>query len=191
MSRARLILVALGMAFALPAPADANTTALAGTWRSAPEETPLSSEFDVSVWGPGAKAVRTVQLVVRPTGEATLTVTRRVLDRRGRTVTGSSSVEEAQIVIGSAVGTVATRSTLDVAVKAAERRYPDDPAARWPLEGVKVSLSTFADNPGAVEVRFDTPEGRGSFWETLRRTGRASGAPRAPAAPPAPAANQS
>jgi hypothetical protein len=54
-------------------------------------------------------------------------------------------------------------------VKAAERRYPDDPDSRWPLDGVRVIVATFADDPRALEIRFDTPEGRGSFWETVRR----------------------
>ena len=181
MSRARCIVVALGMAFALPAPAATNPT-LAGTWRSAPEETPLSTDFDVSVWGPNAKSVRTVQLIVRPTGEASLTVTRKVVDHRGRTVAGSTSIEEAQIAIGAAVATAAPRSTLEVAMKAAERRYPDDPSSKWPLEGVKVTIATFADDPAAIEVRFDTPEGRGSFWATLRRS-RGAGPARPPSTP--------
>jgi hypothetical protein len=32
-----------------------------------------------------------------------------------------------------------------------------------------VTVSTFADDSSRIEVRVDTPEGRGSFWETLRR----------------------
>jgi hypothetical protein len=27
-----------------------------------------------------------------------------------------------------------------------------------------------AEPPGAIEIRFDTPEGKGSFWETLRKS---------------------
>ena len=53
MSRVRLVLIALGTAFALPALAGADvpptktpTPALTGTWRSAPEPTPLSSPFE-------------------------------------------------------------------------------------------------------------------------------------------------
>ena len=59
------------------------------------------------------------------------------------------------------------RSDLAVSVKQAERRYPDDPAFTWPIEGLRVGVSTFPDDPGKLEIRVDTPEGRGSFWETL------------------------
>jgi hypothetical protein len=58
---------------------------------------------------------------------------------------------------------------LAVTVKDAERRYPDDQGATWNLEGLRVEVATFNDKPGEIEVRVDFPEGRGSFWETLRR----------------------
>jgi hypothetical protein len=61
------------------------------------------------------------------------------------------------------------RSDLVVTVKTAERRYPDDPAGTWPLDGLRVAVSTFSNDPSRINVRVDTPEGRGSFWETLRR----------------------
>jgi hypothetical protein len=61
------------------------------------------------------------------------------------------------------------RSDVAVTVKHAERRYPNDPAGTWTLQGLRVTVSTFADDPSRIEVRVDTPEGRGSFWETLRR----------------------
>jgi hypothetical protein len=32
-------------------------------------------------------------------------------------------------------------------------------------------VTTFTDDPKTLEVRFDFPEGRGSFWEKLRRGG--------------------
>jgi hypothetical protein len=59
------------------------------------------------------------------------------------------------------------RSDLAVTVTHAERRYPDDPSGTWPLDGLRVTVSTFADDPARIEVRVDTPEGPGSFWETL------------------------
>jgi hypothetical protein len=154
----------------VPTPGSASTSSLTGMWKSAPEEMSLTTDFDVSVWGKNAKAVRTVELAVGPAGEGTLTVTRKVLDGRGRTVKGSTSVETAQIVIGEAERSAAIRSDLAVTVKQAERKYPDDPGSAWPLEGLKVGVATFSDTPGTIEVRFDTPEGKGSFWETLRRS---------------------
>jgi hypothetical protein len=145
---------------------------LTGTWRSAPEELPLTSAFDESVWGKNARSLRTVELAVKPTGDATLVVTRKVLDGRGREVKAATSIEQAELSIGAVQHTIDVRSELAVAVKHAERRYPDDAASTWPLDGLRVAVATFADDPSRIEVRVDTPEGRGSFWETLRRTGR-------------------
>jgi hypothetical protein len=35
---------------------------------------------------------------------------------------------------------------------------------------LKVKLVTFTERGGkTMEIRYDTPEGRGSFWETLTR----------------------
>jgi hypothetical protein len=94
MSRMQRLLLALGMAFALPtlsiaaeSPAAtlvalsvrtsflqsasvpaAEAAALSGTWQSEPDETPLSSAFDESVWGKNAVAIRSVQMTVGPTG---------------------------------------------------------------------------------------------------------------------------
>lgn len=164
---AALSCVAPAVAGQAPQEPAATAASLAGTWRSAPDEMKLTTDFDKSVWGAGATSVRTVALVVQSSGSARLTVTRKVNDAKGRTVTGSQSVEEAEIVIGGARERTADRVEHEVKVVKAERRYPDDAAARWPLDGLGVRLFVLA--PGTVEVRFDTPEGTGSFWETLRR----------------------
>lgn len=150
------------------APATVAPT-LTGTWRSAVEETPLSSSFDESVWGKNAKATRSVVLTITSAGDATLTVTRKILDARGREIKAATSVEHAELTIGEAQPPKDVRSDLAVTVKRAERRYPDDPAGTWPLDGLRVTVSTFSDDRSRIEVRVDTPEGRGSFWETLRR----------------------
>jgi hypothetical protein len=178
MSRVRLMLIALGTAFALPAltgaappPPTTSPAALIGTWRSVPEETPLSSEFDESVWGKNARAVRTVEMTVKAAGEATLTVTRKILDARRREIKAATSIEYAEVSIGAPQQENDLRADLGVTVKRAERRYPDDPGATWPMDGLRVTVSTFSDDPARLEVRVDTPEGRGSFWETLRRAG--------------------
>lgn len=148
--------------------AAASAPALTGTWRSAVEETPLSSPFDESVWGKGAKSTRVVEMAIK-SGEATLTVTRKVLDARGREIRAATSIEHAEVSIGALQHTIDVRSDLAVTVNNAQRRYPEDPAATWPLDGLRVTISTFSDDPSRIEVRVDTPEGRGSFWETLRR----------------------
>jgi hypothetical protein len=166
MRAAVALLAALILASSVTA---SSVPTLTGRWRSAPEETPLSSPFDESVWGKNAKTVRTVEMTVKPTGDATLTVTRKVLDGRRREIRAATSVEYAELSLGPVQHTIDVRSDLATTVKHAERRYPDDPTGTWILEGLKVTVSTFADDPSRIEVRVDTPEGRGSFWETLRR----------------------
>ena len=165
--RTKLVLLAL----VILAPSLSATTApsLTGTWRSVPEETPLSSAFDESVWGKNAIAVRTVAMTITPTGDATLTVTRKVLDAHRREFKAATSIEHIALSIGTVERSIDVRSDFAVTVKHAERRYPDDPGGSWALQGLRVTVSTFADDPSRIEVRVDTPEGRGSFWETLRR----------------------
>lgn len=152
-----------------PSTAAANTATLTGMWRSAVDETPLSSAFDESVWGKDAKSTRVVEMAIKSGGEATLTITRKILDARGREFKAATSIEEAEMSIGAVQHMVDKRSGLAVTVKNAERRYPGDPAGTWQLDGLRVTVSTFSDDPSRIEVRVDTPEGRGSFWETLRR----------------------
>ena len=54
----------------------------------------------------------------------------------------------------------------------AERRYPDEPNDRWTIDGLLITVTGFEDRADTLEVRFDPPDGKGSFWETVRRTGR-------------------
>jgi hypothetical protein len=138
---------------------------------------PLSSAFDESVWGPRAKSVRTVELQIDPTGRGTLTVTKKVVDGRGRTVKASTSVEQAQLTIGGSHRAVATRVEHQVTVTSAVRKYPDDPAYTWDLAGLKVEIATFDGDASTMEVRFEPPEGTGAFWQTLHRMGRAPARP--------------
>ena len=183
MSRARLLLTALGMAFALPAVASAQPAALAGTWLSAADDTPLNAPHQVAIWGRNAKEVRTVRMVVKPSGQAVLTVTRRVLDARNHAVSGTTSIEEASVMLGSATAATGPRIDVPVTLERAERRYPDDPAGNWIIEGLRVTVAMFSDDPARLEVRLDFPDGRGSFWEQLRRQSSAassSGAIRRP-----------
>jgi hypothetical protein len=153
----------------VPTLSGANTANLAGTWNSSPDEMPLSTPFDESVWGKNAKSIRTVHLSILPSGDATLEITRKVVDARGRTVPASTSIEKASLVLGDVTISNNFRSELATTVKHAERRYPDDPEATWMIDGLKVGVATFPEKPGEIEVRVDFPDGRGSFWETLRR----------------------
>ena len=143
---------------------------LVGTWKSAPDQMKLTTDFDKSVWGADATSVRTVDLVVRQSGDATLTVTKKVVDARGRTVPASTWIEEAQLTIGASQDGAAVRIEHDTKVVSAVRRFPDDPGYKWNLDGLRVKVVTFKDGDGSsLEIRYDTPEGKGSFWETLRR----------------------
>jgi hypothetical protein len=143
---------------------------LTGTWRSAPDEMKLTSDFDKSVWGPNATSVRTVELVVKSNNDATLRVVKRVVDAKRRTVPASTWIEEAQLRIGGATPGVADRIEHEVTVTGAVRLFPDDADYRFTIDGLRVKIVTFTARDGnSLEVRYDTPEGRGSFWETLTR----------------------
>ena len=152
---------------------------LIGSWKSAPDETPLTTDLQKSVWGPNAKSVRVVDLVLLPSGAGTLTVTTKVVDGKGKTAPASTTIETAKLTLGGPQETIGgVRTEYEVKVSSAERKYPDDPSATWPLEGLKVKVATIEGAPpNTIEIRFDTPEGRGSFWETLTK-GRAAPAKR-------------
>jgi len=151
-------------------PAASSPRPLTGTWKSAPDEMKLTSDFDKSVWGPNATSVRTVELVVKSSTDATLRVVKRVIDGKRRTVPASAWIEEAQLRIGGSTPGVADRIEHEVTVTSAVRLFPDDPDYRFTIDGLRVKLVTFAERDGnSLEVRYDTPEGRGSFWETLTR----------------------
>jgi hypothetical protein len=152
---------------------------LAGTWTAKPERLPLLTDFDKSVWGLNAQSEQTVSLTLNASGEGTLTVKRRVIDARGRTVLGSASVEEAKIRVGAATGpAVATRLDHPVEVISAERRHPDDPKYRWPIDGARVNVVTFeGGDANTLELRYDTPDGKVALIGDLHRV--AAKAPRA------------
>jgi hypothetical protein len=183
MSRARLLIAALGLAFALPALPAVAQSIPAGSWQSAADETPLNAPHQEAIWGKNAKEVRTVRMTVRPSGEATVTVTRKVVDARGRTVSGTTSIEEVEALVSAAADAAGIRVDLPVTVKRAERRYPDDPAGNWTIEGLKLTATSFPDEPAKLEVRVDFPDGRGSFWQELRRSAARASRSSAPASP--------
>ena len=146
---------------------------LVGTWKSASDEMKLTSDFDKSVWGVNATSVRTLELTMRPGGQGTLRVTKKVVDGKGRVVPASTWIENVELTVGPATPGVAARIEHEATVVKATRLFPDDPDYVWPLDGLRVKLVTFADGDGnSIEIRYDTPEGRGSFWETLKRQQR-------------------
>lgn len=185
--RTLLLMTAVAVAPLCAADATAQAPAaprpLTGIWRSAPDEMKLTSDFDKSVWGANATSVRTVELVVKSNTDATLRVVKKVIDARRRTVPASTWIEEAQLRIGGTTPGVADRVEHEVTVTSAVRLFPDDANYRFTIDGLRVKLVTFTARDGnSLEVRYDTPEGRGSFWETLTR---ARTAPPRAARPPA------
>ena len=151
-----------------------SASVLVGTWRSAEERVPLNSPFDVSVWGKGASSVRSVNMTIKASGEATVTVTRKVTDAKNRTVAGSTAIERADAVVGESREGLAGRQEYELKVVKAERRYPVIAGSEWPLVGLRMKLTVSGSAPQSLEIRFDTPEGNGSFWETLRRAAAAA-----------------
>jgi hypothetical protein len=143
---------------------------LVGQWRSEPYRMRLATDLEKSIWGADSASHRAAELTIQPSGEATLTVTRAVVSADGQMLPASTSIEEARLKLGGVQQKTATKTEYAVTVISAERRYPDDPDYRWPLEGLRVRVMEFNDED-AVEIRFEPREGRGSFWETLRREG--------------------
>ena len=148
--------------------------AIVGTWR-ATERLSLSGDFNEKVWGKNAVSLRDVTLTVKSNGEGTLTVSRKVLDARGRVVPGSPSIEQVDIMLGEAKPGLATRVDHDVRVVKAERRYPDNPGDRWPLQDLRVGVVSFSDGPATLEIRFEPADGLGAFSELLQRQRPATG----------------
>jgi len=161
------------------APAGTDVPAsIVGSWKSAPFELELVSDLHRSVYGPNAKSVRVVDLVIRRSGEGTFTVTNLVRNGRGAVVPGTQSVEALTFTVGPSEPAPGDRTRHSTKVVKAERRYLDEPAGRFPLEGAALEVYPPTESKGPLEVRYDTPEGSGSFWETLRPA-----AARAPARP--------
>jgi hypothetical protein len=140
----------------------------AGEWRSAPYEVALASDADREIWGEGAKSVRTTEMTIDAKAHGTLNVTRRVVNARGRTIAGSTMIEHVVFDIGAIEHPVGLRPYYTTRITSAEREYPELNDRKWPVEGFDVRLIAPADpSPMTVEIRLETPEGDGSFSETL------------------------
>jgi hypothetical protein len=140
---------------------------LSGVWRAAEDRTPRTTDLDVTVFGPGAFDVRNVTLTIRPSGEATLSISTAVVGKQGRRY--APSVVEAKLTIGDPVTAFLDRFSPTVTVVTAEERYLDGERERWPKEGARASITVTGATAAEMELRFDTPDGRGSFGTTLKR----------------------
>ena len=149
---------------------------LAGVWTADPLEVRLNSDFDVSVWGPNASSIRKVELTLKPSGEGAITVTRSVVDGKGQTKPASVSIEEAHLMLKAPDTVDPNRIEPAVQVTKPERRYPDDPKDRTAIDGLVVKIVATDLEHDRLNVRFDLPDGRGSFGETLVRRKSAASA---------------
>jgi hypothetical protein len=143
--------------------------ALAGRWQSAPLELALTSDFHRSVYGSGAKSVRSVTMTIKPSGDGVFQVTNSVRDRQGRVVAGTQEIQDVTFTVGDLVQEPGRPPHYTTRVSHAERRFTDDPKSAFARDGVTLAIYRKDDKAGEIEIRFDTPEGTGSFWETLRR----------------------
>jgi hypothetical protein len=109
-------------------------------------------------------------MTIQPSGDGVFRVTSSVHDRRRRVVTGTEEIQELTFSVGDLVEEPGRQPHYTTRVTRAERRFADDPSSAFPRDGAALAIYTL-DAPGSVEVRFETPEGTGSFWETLRRSG--------------------
>ena len=96
-------------------------------------------------------------------------MTSSVRDRRGRVVPGTAEIEEVRFAVGDLAEEPGRQPHYATRIVRAERRFADDAASAFARDGVKLALYAQEGKPDMMEVRFDTPEGTGSFWETIRR----------------------
>lgn len=176
-----LVLTALAAAplstHAAESPVQADATvipALAGVWKAKELRVPAASDLDKQVWGAGAEKVRRVQLALEPDGGGTLRVESSVVDAKGQPKKYSQSVVEARLQVREPkAGT--DRVQPEVTVVSAEERYLDDPKEVRRIEGLRLRLDLL-NMESPLNIFYETPEGNGSFGETLQRV-----ASRAPA----------
>lgn len=141
-----------------------------GTWTAPQYKVARTADLDVAVWGRNVFATRDVDLSVEPDGDATLKVVESIVDQRGRRKPFATSITEARLQIRAEDAASAAPRPL-VLVTSADMRYADDPADRYDRKTLVVKLSLVPGRTDAMNLRFDTPEGRGSFGDTLTRSG--------------------
>ena len=167
--RTAAILLASVLAAGTAAAQDAASGAdllkrLAGTWKAPDERTPKSSDLDQQVFGAGAAEVRTVTLVISPSGDGTLQVRRSVV---GRGKVFAPSVMDVKMRIGEPVVRELGHLRPTVTVTSAEERYLDGDRERWTRDGTRVQLSILDLTSKDLNIQLDTPDGRGAFGATL------------------------
>jgi hypothetical protein len=150
-------------------------THLTGTWKAPEERTPKTSDIDTQVFGPGAVEVRTVMLVISPTGEGDLQVKRSVVNAKGK-VFAPSIMEVKMRISETAVQELGHLRPM-VTVTSAEERYLDGDREKWSRDGTRVELSLPDAESKDLNIQVDTPDGRGAFGATLTPITAGAGSP--------------
>ena len=138
---------------------------LAGVWRAPEYRMKRTGEVGERVFGANAYDVRTVELTLQPSGEGLLKITTEVVDAKGRK--WAPTITEAKLLVSAPPAASSGKFEPAVTVTGAEEQYLDDTKYRSPLTGVRVVLMTDAAAK-EIQLRFETPNGAGSFWTTLR-----------------------
>lgn len=161
------------------APSQADVAAFppgfVGRWRATPFETPLDTDYDREIYGPRAVAVRTTDLTIARSGEATLVVTRYVRNAAGATVPGTRSIDTVtfKVVPAASLAGEDTNAHYVGSIGRADRTYPGQAVARTRLREVRVELVAADDRGRALELTFDSADagvdGGAAVTETLTR----------------------
>ena len=150
-----------------------NVRNFAGMWKAPEYKVAANTDLDLQVWGKGASKVRNVTLAMEPGGAGILRIHNSVVDARGRVKPYSASVIEARLQIEApTVSSDSVRIEPVVKVLSAEERYLDGSKERRTLEGITVTMSMPSADSNRLNIRYDTPQGTGSFGETLEPQGR-------------------
>ena len=142
---------------------------LAGTWRAPQYRMKRASQAGIQVFGPDAFDVRDVELTMQPSGDGLLKISTSVVDAKKRT--WAPTLIEANVTLGASEPTAAGRCQITVKVNSAQEQYLDETKYQAPIEGAEVRLLLDA-GAKEMDLRFETPNGEGSFWTTVRRQAR-------------------
>jgi hypothetical protein len=147
---------------------DADLVAgLAGRWKAPVEKTQRTGALDAEVFGPEALDVRNVSLTIEPSGEGDLQVSTSVVDHKGHTHV--PSLVDVKLRIGGPQTSAPAGTRPTIAIVSAEERFLDRTGERFPLDGVRVTMTLASAASRTLELTFDTKDGRGSFGATLQR----------------------
>jgi len=148
---------------------------LSGTWKAPDERIPKNTPLDIQVFGADAVDVRTITLVIAPSGDATLQVRRSVVGKTGKVF--APSLMEVKMHIGEPITLELGHLKPKVDVTSAEERFLDGAKERFPRDGSTVALDIVDLTSKDLNIQLDTPDGREAFGATLTRAAAAPARP--------------